>query len=74
MVEHGTSCISDANEEITVSVGEEFVAWADLYWGLGKGFQMYMKSMDNAEACPYSYARSVFIQKINDLIKKRLGI
>lgn len=48
------------------NMGEEFMKWAEKYWAIEK---IITKGCEDSvgESCPYSYLRSVFISKINEL-------
>lgn len=54
------------------TVGKEFIEWAEKYWHLEEKF----KNADegNNESCPYSFVKSAFIKKIDELIKDRLSL
>ena len=60
--------------EVFVSVGEEFVDWAERHWDLKRVYEKQLTAEGNAEACPYSYVRKVFADRINSVIKERLSI
>jgi len=53
-----------------LSVGEEFIEWAEQYWGLKRKYDM--PAEEGSESCPYSYVKETFINKINSIIKDRL--
>lgn len=52
-----------------ITVGEEFMLWAEQYWGI-KG--QLGKTSEGWEAAPYDYVREVFVKKIDEIIKERL--
>lgn len=53
-----------------LSVGEEFVEWAEQGWGLKSKYDILEEEC--SESCPYSYVKETFINKINTIIKDRL--
>lgn len=55
------------------TVGQEFIEWAEKYWHLDK--LVKIKNLDKfaGETCGYNYMRNIFIEKINAIIKDRLG-
>ena len=57
-----------------ISVGEEFVAWAETYWKLDVLFDATVKNPaeKGGEFCPYSVVKPIFIKHINDIISKRV--
>jgi len=61
----------DVQPEVKLSVGEEFIIWAEKSWNFKGTFEKPTK--ENEEVAPYDYIRPVFIEKINELIKNRLG-
>ncbi len=56
-----------------ISVGQEFIEWAEKYWGLDKLINPENTDEFNGESCDYSYIRTVFVEKINGIIKDRIG-
>ena len=56
-----------------MSIGDEFIAWAEQYWRLDKLFDGTVKNPGEkkGELCPYSAVKPIFIKKINDLIEER---
>ena len=52
-----------------LSVGEEFIQWAEQGWGLK---QKYEITDEDSEHCDYEYMRNIFINKIDNIIKDRL--
>ncbi len=55
-----------------VSVGQEFIEWAEQYWQLDKMVKIDGPDKFAGETCDYQYIRNIFIQKINSIIKDRL--
>jgi len=57
-----------------MSIGDEFVAWAETYWHLDELFNGSVKNPaeKGGEVCPYSAVKPIFIKKINDLIEERV--
>jgi hypothetical protein len=55
-----------------VSVGQEFIEWAEQYWHLDK-IAALNTDVFNGEKSDYKYMRIIFIQKINAIISDRLG-
>jgi hypothetical protein len=58
--------------EVKPTVGDEFIKWAEKYWGLEEKY----KNDDDGigESCPYSFVKGAFIKKIDELIKDRLSL
>ena len=56
--------------EIKLSVGQEFVNWAEKYWGLKIKYEVTTDEV--SESCQYDYVKNIFIQKIDEIIKNRL--
>jgi hypothetical protein len=56
------------------SIGQDFIEWAEKYWHIDNLIQGDNQDIFNGEVCDYKYMRNIFIQKINGLIKERLGI
>lgn len=64
-----------AYKKPVMSVGEEFIAWAEQYWRIDELLDLSTKdpSIKGAqENCPYSAMRPIFIEKINKIIQKRI--
>lgn len=53
-----------------MSVGDEFVAWAETYWRLEDKY-IEVKDTPTGEAAKYQAIREIFIKKINDIITER---
>lgn len=66
MLEPGT----EIKEKITV--GQEFIEWAEKYWHLDKLVKIEDPDEFGGEICDYKYMRNVFIEKINCIINERL--
>jgi len=63
--------ISQLEESVKkLSVGEEFVNWAEQYWRLKENYTE--KEKEGSESCPYSVVKDIFIQKIDKIIKDRV--
>ena len=66
--------ISDSNiggyKKPVMSVGEEFMAWAETYWGLGKIFDGTVEG--NSEKEGYVSVKDAFIKQINNIIETRV--
>ena len=58
----------------TISVGHEFIQWAEQYWLIDKLINPDNPDQFNGETCNYKYMREVFIKKINSIINERLGV
>lgn len=56
------------------TVGKEFIEWAEQYWHIDKLIQPENPDTFNGKTCDYKYMRGIFIQKIDGLIKERLGL
>jgi hypothetical protein len=57
----------------TPSVGQEFIEWAEKYWLLDKLIKNENPDEFAGERCDYTYMRGIFVQKIDAIIKERLG-
>lgn len=70
-----TMSILEAGTEIKEkeTVGQEFIEWAEKYWHLDKLVKIEDPDKFAGETCDYSYMRNIFIEKINAIIKDRLG-
>lgn len=57
-----------------MSVGEEFIAWAETYWKIDNLYDNACSnpSEKNIELCPYSVVKPIFIEKINQIIEQRI--
>ena len=56
--------------EKKLTVGEEFIEWAEEYWGLKSNYDK--PAVEGSESCPYRYVKDIFINKIDEIIRKRL--
>jgi hypothetical protein len=63
-----------AYKKPVMSVGEEFVAWAEQYWDLENKLSGTNPNPDGKaiENSPYKAVRNIFIKKINDVISQRV--
>lgn len=59
-----------------LTVGEEFIAWAETYWRLKEHYEGTTKdpAEKGGESCPYDYVKKTFTQKIDELIKHRMAL
>jgi hypothetical protein len=57
----------------TPTVGQEFIEWAEKYWLLDKLIKNETPDEFAGERCDYRYMRNIFVQKIDAIIKERLG-
>jgi len=59
-----------------LTVGEEFIAWAEQYWNLKGNYEQTTKdpAERGGESCPYDFVKKTFTQKIDDLIKDRMAL
>ena len=55
------------------TVGQEFMEWAEQYWLLDKLVKIENPDEFAGEVCDYNHMRNIFIEKINGIIKDRLG-
>lgn len=55
------------------TVGDEFMNWAEQYWLLDKLVNVENPDTFAGEKCDYKYMRGIFVEKINAIIKNRLG-
>lgn len=67
------SGISPNMPEKSLTIGEEFIEWAEKYWDLQKAYGGMLSSEGNTETCPYSYIADTFSKKIDNLISERLA-
>ena len=58
-------------EAISPTVGEEFVEWAEQYWGLKRKYDT--SGEEGAESCPYDYVKNTFARKIDEIIASRIS-
>lgn len=63
----GEKCVDPI---VKLSVGDEFIEWAERYWGLRDKFTV--KENSEGESCPYRVIKEIFASKINDIVKERL--
>jgi hypothetical protein len=61
---------TEINQNLTV--GQEFIEWAEQYWLLDKLVKIENPDEFAGEKCDYNYMRNIFIEKINAIIKQRL--
>lgn len=61
---------TEIKEKITV--GQEFIDWAEKYWQLDKLIKVENPDTFNQEVCDYQYMRKIFVEKINSIIQTRL--
>lgn len=64
--------ITDAKEENKPSVGEEFIRWAEQYWGLSKKYVQTHSGTNGPESHDYESIRNIFSQKIDEIVKRRI--
>jgi len=68
------SKIEDCSEiKKTPTVGQEFIDWAEKYWLLDKLIKIDNPDNFASETCDYNYIKGIFIEKIDSIIKDRLG-
>lgn len=71
---NGISDISEGQEiKESVTVGEEFIEWAEKCWALDKLIRINNPDKFAGEVCDYNYMRKIFISKIDGIINTRLG-
>jgi hypothetical protein len=68
------SCEPQGYKKPVMSIGDEFVVWAEQYWRIDELFDNTVKdpAEKGDEKCPYSAVKPIFIKKINDLIEERV--
>lgn len=73
-MEEGLISGAEAYKKPIMSVGEEFMAWAESGWGLDEHLDGKVKnpSEKGGEYAPYSVIKPIFIDKINSLIRERV--
>jgi hypothetical protein len=54
------------------TVGEEFINWAEKYWGLKNKYEQESTNSSD-ESMPYEYVKEVFSRKIDEIIKERMS-
>jgi hypothetical protein len=57
--------------EISPTIGEEFVDWAEQYWGLKRKYED--KEQEGSESCSYDYVKNTFARKIDEIIVNRIS-
>ena len=62
--------VQPTESEVKLTVGQEFVNWAEQYWRLKEHYVEIEEK--GSESCPYDYVKNIFIHKIDEIIKKRL--
>lgn len=55
------------------TVGQEFIEWAEKCWKIDELIKVENPDKFAGETCEYDYMRNIFIEKINGIIKERLG-
>jgi len=68
-MENAIECPNEEPEKLTV--GKEFTAWAERYWGLKRKYEV---AEQGGESCPYDFVREAFVNKINEIVKERLSL
>ena len=63
--------VSTTETENKLTVGEEFVNWAEKYWDLKIAYDNRPEDACS-ENCPYIYIKDAFALKIDEIIKNRL--
>lgn len=68
--------VQPTQEPMRLTVGEEFIAWAETYWQLKEKYEETTKdpAERSGESCPYDYVKKTFTQKIDELIKHRMAL
>jgi hypothetical protein len=57
-----------------ISVGHEFIEWAEKYWHIDELLKIEDPDKFAGEICDYRYMRNIFVEKINGIIKDRIGL
>lgn len=57
-----------------ITIGKEFIEWAEQYWKIDELLQMKDPDTFAGEVCDYNYMREIFIKKIDAIIKDRLEL
>jgi hypothetical protein len=55
-----------------MSVGDEFMAWAETYWRIAEKYDGHPNPQDKSESCQYDMVKKIFIDKINSIIEQRI--
>jgi len=63
----------EAYKKPVLSVGDEFMAWAETYWEIDKKYEGAKDPQNNFESCPYSLVREIFVRHINEIISHRIN-
>ena len=68
--------VSNVEPETKISIGEEFVQWAEKSWNLRKAYNIMNSNTDvyNNERTTFDQVKPYLVDKINSLIKERLNI
>ena len=64
--------LEPGNNKPILTIGEEFVNWAEQYWGLKIHYEQPIDQ--DTENIKYEYVKDIFSYKINQLIKDRLSL
>jgi hypothetical protein len=56
------------------TIGREFIEWAEKYWHIDKLINPTDPDSFNGEKCDYQYMRKIFMQKIDGILKERMGL
>ncbi len=64
--------LEEYNPPIPISIGEEFVNWAEQYWGLAKVYNT-ASDPNKDELTTFREVKPFFIDKINTLIQQRIN-
>lgn len=56
-----------------ISVGEEFMEFAEKYYGIKGLYNKEILLVTDSESCPYDSVKDVFIKKIDQIIQERLS-
>lgn len=67
---------TNLNEKETISIGEEFLRWAEEFWHIDDLINKNNTDPDNfnGEVCDYTYMRKIFISKIDSILIERLDL
>lgn len=63
--------IDPGAEVISPTIGQEFVNWAEQYWGLKTKYEA--PEQEGAESCPYDYVKNTFAKKIDEIVADRIS-
>lgn len=55
-----------------MSVGTEFMAWAETYWSIKEKYNQTSDPQDKSETLSYEFVKQAFIKQIDLIISERI--